>query len=633
VISKGVLASWLVRAGIAAGESSAKMTGWIGVLARMGSMALRLTGIGIVVGVIVQAASAWYNYYQRIVETANATNRINREAAATAQAMSLQINSIKTLEDHHAALTQALENSAAAHKKWLETMALPADQQWQKDAAMQAKRMAELQVRQAATRVPASEVAGAGNARNAVNSEIAAKQTARQLELENAPSESRPNILRRHAIEDAGEAAAGEAGLRGRDATTANINDIEVKKQLAIFDGGERKRQLEGEVARARTKTGAGPKEAARLQEIIDGLRPVDEQAFEDQKTEEMKKSGSAAMRAEGQSREKMKGRYLLQDGAEKDKLDQELAVLQGEQRKGEAQEGSATQKRESSKSLMNQAQREDARLAITEQISAIEEEISQSKEVGYELSVKERDARIAAADVIINSTDAITSAEQKSAARATKARESRAGEIEALAHKSEMRQNQASLDTSTIRGEGYEVEKQKDAIERKRLVAEEAAAVGDEAKMKAKAALNAHDTMRSGKEVAQYESADALNDELRRSHAQARGNSARVTEIDDFEEFRKNFDARKGVMGLDQAKEDAMSMATDAITLRATNDMNSSNAGVASASMARIGGGGGIGPGATSMIDLQKRTNDLLESADWYLKMIKEKRDGIPAN
>ena len=83
--------------------------------------------------------------------------------------------------------------------------------------------------------------------------------------------------------------------------------------------------------------------------------------------------------------------------------------------------------------------------------------------------------------------------------------------------------------------------------------------------------------------------------------------------------------------MGLDQAKQDAKEMTENTITLRAQSDMNSSNANVASASMARIGGGGGIGPGATSMIDLQKRTNDLLVSADKHLAVIKAKRDGIP--
>ena len=282
-----------------------------------------------------------------------------------------------------------------------------------------------------------------------------------------------------------------------------------------------------------------------------------------------------------------------------------------------------------SGKDLTQQSGMAGEDISLSDEIAAVNQRIADSKETGYNLTLQE----LAAQQEIL----AIES-RKKGLSNADKA-----GKVEKIkliqkqidaasrAHDAEMRQNKASLATSGIRGEGYEVEKEKDRIERERLVAEEAAAVGDEAKMKAKTALQAHDTMRSGKEVAQYESRDALNEELSRSRAQARGNSGWVTEIDDFEEFRKNFDARKGVMGLDQAKQDAKEMTENTITLRAQSDMNSSNANVASASMARIGGGGGIGPGATSMIDLQKRTNDLLVSADKHLAVIKAKRDGIP--
>ena len=286
-------------------------------------------------------------------------------------------------------------------------------------------------------------------------------------------------------------------------------------------------------------------------------------------------------------------------------------------------------QNEESGAQLTQQSGMAGEDISLSDEIAAVNQRIADSKETGYNLTLQE----LAAQQEIL----AIES-RKKGLSNADKA-----GKVEKIkliqkqidaasrAHDAEMRQNKASLATSGIRGEGYEVEKEKDRIERERLVAEEAAAVGDEAKMKAKTALQAHDTMRSGKEVAQYESRDALNEELSRSRAQARGNSDWVTEIDDFEEFRKNFDARKGVMGLDQAKQDAKEMTENTITLRAQSDMNSSNANVASASMARIGGGGGIGPGATSMIDLQKRTNDLLVSADKHLAVIKAKRDGIP--
>jgi len=284
-----------------------------------------------------------------------------------------------------------------------------------------------------------------------------------------------------------------------------------------------------------------------------------------------------------------------------------------------------------SGKELTQQSGQAGKAISSADQIAAVNQRIADSKETGYNLTLQE----LAAQQEIL----AIES-QKKELSKADK--EGKVEKIKLIqkqidaasrAHDTEMRQNQASLATSTIRGEGYEVEKEKDKIERKRLVAEEAAAVGPEAKMKAKAALEAHDTMRSGKEVAQYESEDALEDERVRSNAQARGNSETIRAIDNFAEFRKNFDARKGVMGLDQAKKDAQEMTENAMTLRATNDMNSSNAGVASASMARIGGGGGIGPGATSMIDIQKESRDLLFSSNKHLEEIKKKRDGIPAN
>jgi hypothetical protein len=293
--------------------------------------------------------------------------------------------------------------------------------------------------------------------------------------------------------------------------------------------------------------------------------------------------------------------------------------------------QGSYLQNASEGASMTQQSGQAGKAISSADQIAAVNQRIADSKETGYNLTLQE----LAAQQEILaieSQKEGLSKADKEGKVEKIKLIQKQI-DAASRAHDTEMRQNKASLATSTIRGEGYEVEKEKDRIERERLVAEEAAAVGPEAQMKAKAAREAHDTMRSGKEVAQYESAVSLDEELSRSRAQARGDSARVTEIDDFEEFRKNFDARKGVMGLDQAKRDAQDMALNTITLRATNDMNSSNAGVASASMARIGGGGGIGPGATSMIDLQKRTNDLLVSADGHLADIKAKRDGIPAN
>ena len=284
-----------------------------------------------------------------------------------------------------------------------------------------------------------------------------------------------------------------------------------------------------------------------------------------------------------------------------------------------------------SGKELTQQSGQEGKAITEADKIAEVNAQIAQSKQTGYDLAQEELVAQSALLGIEMQRLN-LSAAQRKEL-------ESKVGligkQLAALdrAHDTEVRQNKASLATSGIRGEGYEVEKEKDRIERERLVAEEAAAVGPEAQMKAKAAREAHDTMRSGKEVAQYGSEVSLDEELSRSRAQARGSSARVTEIDDFEEFRKNFDARKGVKGLDQAKKEAQEMTLNTITLKATSDMNSSNASVASASMARIGGGGGIGPGATSMIDLQKRTNDLLASADVHLEAIKKKRDGIPAN
>jgi len=282
-----------------------------------------------------------------------------------------------------------------------------------------------------------------------------------------------------------------------------------------------------------------------------------------------------------------------------------------------------------SGKELTQQSGQAGKAISLADEIAAANQRIADSKETGYNLTLQE----LAAQQEILaieSRKEGLSDADKEGKVEKIKLIQKQI-DAASRAHDTEVRQNQASLATSTIRGEGYEVEKQKDAIERKRLVAEEAAAVGDEAKMKAKAAREAHDTMRSGKEVAQYESKSALDAERWRVEDLRKGNSDAVTARDNFEEFRKNFDARKNVKGLDQAEWEARTMTENAMTLRATNDMNSSNAGVASASMARIGGGGGIGPGATSMIDIQKQIKDLTVQSNEYLKVIKDKRDGIP--
>jgi hypothetical protein len=307
---------------------------------------------------------------------------------------------------------------------------------------------------------------------------------------------------------------------------------------------------------------------------------------------------------------------------AEKEKYQRQKATatrLQGSHLTDEA----------SGKELTQQSGQAGKAISLNDQIAAVNMRIADSKETGYNLTLQE----LAAQQEILaieSQKEGLSKADKEGKVEKIKLIQKQI-DAASRAHDTEMRQNQASLDTSTIRGEGYEVEKQKDAIEGNRLAAEEMAAVGHDAQMKAAAAMQAHETMRSGKEVTQYESEHALGLELGKNRSQARGDSDTIMAIDNFEEFRKNFDARKGVRGLDQAQKEAMEMAENTITLRAQSDMNSSNAGVASASMARIGGGGGIGPGATSMIDIQKQIKDLTVQSNGYLKVIKDKRDGIP--
>jgi hypothetical protein len=202
-------------------------------------------------------------------------------------------------------------------------------------------------------------------------------------------------------------------------------------------------------------------------------------------------------------------------------------------------------------------------------------------------------------------------------------------------AHEADVRGTEASAATSAITGAGYGVDRQKAAIERERLVKDKAAAFGDTAKARVQASIDAHDAGEAQAGVAGYQKGRGIRSELERSSAMARGDSASLTRLNNFDEFKGNFDRLRADLGTDKAAEVAGKLSRDAITLRARDDMNSSNAGVASASMARIGGGGGIGPGATSMIDISKQIKDLNQEGNVLLKEIRDLeklKRGIPA-
>lgn len=202
-------------------------------------------------------------------------------------------------------------------------------------------------------------------------------------------------------------------------------------------------------------------------------------------------------------------------------------------------------------------------------------------------------------------------------------------------AHEADVRGTEASAATSAITGAGYGVDRQKAGIERDRLVKDKAAAIGDTAKARVQASIDAHDAGEREAGVAGLQEGRGIRSELEQSSARVRGDSAALTAGSNFDEFKSKMDSLRGDVGTQKAAEIAGNLSRDAITLRARSDMNSSNAGVASASMARIGGGGGIGPGATSMIDISKQIKDLSIEANKYLFQMLElekKKGGIPA-
>lgn len=134
--------------------------------------------------------------------------------------------------------------------------------------------------------------------------------------------------------------------------------------------------------------------------------------------------------------------------------------------------------------------------------------------------------------------------------------------------------------------------------------------------------------------DVSSFQKGRGIRSELEQSSARVRGDSAAITAGVNFDEFKGKMDSLRGTVDTQKAAEIAGTLSRDAITLRARNDMNSSNAGVVGASMARIGGGGGIGPGATSMIDISKQIKDLSIEANRYLAemlALEKKKGGIP--
>jgi hypothetical protein len=664
------LVKWLFELSSAAGASAkwifkmeAATSGAVSGLAKFQYYALRVVqvlarwgGIGIIVSGILAVGGAIHSQIKAWDEAGKAANRMLDAALDSTRAIAAQISMIKTAEDQAKAYASALDELTKAQQQWLAVKSSGKSKDSQEmQAAETAKVMAEKAVKRAAAATP-TEGPGSGTEPAVLAARIARAQSDAALEdrIANASEEAKPDLLREKARIAAERAATGASEVSGRSGIQMRLDEI--SREEAANSGKEgtvKQRERDARIAEIESNQVRGyfPKDQTREAIIAAQEQKVKEHG-EIKALRDARDRGEDKYNPETYTDERIKA---LKGGSEADKLEARNMEIQKYRRTGE---GAAGTQEEISRNAVRidelrelagnssgnavgaqagtaEAGRGDLRVSEAKALLDIEADIAKAKEEGYEMSVKEAQAQREQLYIQMAYAAAKHGADSQEVKQAQVKIDQidKAGAIRKREHESEMRQNQASLDTSTIRGEGYEVEKQKDAIERKRLAAEEAAAVGDEAKMKAKAAREAHDTMRSGKEVAQYESEGALNSEFFRSGAQALGDSAAVTGIDDFEEFRKNFDARKGVMGLDTAKDDAMFIAKNAITLQARNDMNSSNAGVASASMARIGGGGGIGPGATSMIDLQKRTNDLLERADEHLEIIKNKRDGIPAN
>jgi hypothetical protein len=338
--------------------------------------------------------------------------------------------------------------------------------------------------------------------------------------------------------------------------------------------------------------------------------------------------------------KDKSEDKDLTQKERDKYKIAHDLQVagrdrlgISGLQDEAKRQRELSHSERMESYNLSNQSSQAGREIGRANQEAAINQQIAESKQIGFDLAMQEIGAQQALLAIEIQRKDISDAARQ--AAIDKVALLGKQGVELTRSHESEMRGVAASRATSAVTGAGYGVERQKAGIERQRLVAELNAAPPGEAKVKAQAALEAHDAGEREAGVAGLQKGRGIRSELEQSSARVRGDSAAITAGVNFDEFKSKMDSMRGDVGTQKAAEIAGNLSRDAITLRARSDMNSSNAGVASASMARIGGGGGIGPGATSMIDISKQIKDLSVEANKYLFQMLElekKKGGIPA-
>ena len=168
----------------------------------------------------------------------------------TNKSLTGQINGIKTLEDQHAALAAALDNSAAAYKQWLDVVSGTKDKDQIRVATM-AKNQAEALVKMAAAQVPASQIEGVASELHDVSAARVAAQSNEERELAYAPEDRKPEILRRHAAAAEARSEQGATEVAGRDKTNSEIAKIEINRKLAEFEGNKLKKPLEAQIAEA----------------------------------------------------------------------------------------------------------------------------------------------------------------------------------------------------------------------------------------------------------------------------------------------------------------------------------------------------------------------------------------------
>ena len=621
--------------------------------------ALKAMGIVTILSMLASLYGMYKNWSSASDEVAKETQGVADSTRQMSEALQEQIDKIDSIVTRQAALQAALKESTDAWAAYHVAVAAGKDpgtianlKEKAEAADAKAKNAAAHPIGRDAAIVAREDADAEARKRSEYERAMQTATPEEKKELMSAEGERRSSLGRRGAQEskrnekakveqseiDVKIALEEQEAKKKEMARSAEINQLETK--IATGDFREWIKDTEGGATSVFSYEKEREAKKRRDDLVAQGPIEADTDKLEADKFEAGVKGGMTS-EAEAHLRliaksENVKTRDssgMYSDMSDEDKL---AAKEKWNRQKAEAErlQESHLQNEQSGAELKQQSGMAGEAISLDDQIAAVHQRIADSKETGYNLTLQE----LAAQQEILaieSLKKGLSNADKEGKVEKIKLIQKQI-DAASRARDAEMRDVAASRATSAITGAGYGVDRQKAGIERQRLVAERDAATTKEAWHKADAGVRAHDAGEREAGVAGFQKGRDIRSELERSSAMARGDSASLTRLNNFDEFKGNFDRLRADLGTDKAAEVAGKLSRDAITLRARNDMNSSNAGVVGASMARIGGGGGIGPGATSMIDIQKQIKDLSQEGNVLLKEIRDLekiKRGIPAN